>query len=59
VSCGIAVRSVVSVDARAGGLTRLCFCRTIDYAMQMATQNFTAALQHVGGQVSEIIPQYV
>ncbi|KAG7535920.1 hypothetical protein FFLO_03591 [Filobasidium floriforme] len=23
---------------------------TIDYAMQMATQNFTAALQHVGGQ---------
>lgn len=27
--------------------------------MQMATQNFTAALQHVGGQVSEIMPRYV
>lgn len=27
--------------------------------MQMATQNFTAALQHVGGQVSEIMPRSI
>jgi hypothetical protein len=30
--------------------------RTIDYAMQMAAQSFTAALMHIGGQVSDPRP---